>query len=56
MVTTAILDDQRQLLELGRVKWAEMGLSMTPKWHMLLNHAVELLERAGGGLVELGED
>jgi hypothetical protein len=56
MLTTAILDDLRKRLELARVKWAEMGLSMTPKWHMLLNHAVELLIRTGGGLVELGED
>jgi hypothetical protein len=22
---------------------------MTPKWHILLNHLVQLLERAGGG-------
>jgi hypothetical protein len=56
MVTPAILDELRKRLEVARVKWAEMGLSMTPKWHMLLNHSVQLLERTGGGLVELGED
>jgi hypothetical protein len=33
-----------------------MGLSMTPKWHMLLAHAIELLTRTGGGLIEMGED
>jgi hypothetical protein len=56
MVTPAILDELGKRLELARVKWAEMELSMTPKWHMLLNHLVQLLERTGGGLVELGED
>jgi hypothetical protein len=34
----------------------EMGLSMTPKWHMLLNHATELLIRARGGLIEMGKN
>jgi hypothetical protein len=29
---------------------------MTPKWHMLLNHAIEFLLRTGGGLIEMGED
>jgi hypothetical protein len=33
-----------------------MGLSMTPKWHMLLNHAIEFQIRTGGGLIEMGED
>jgi hypothetical protein len=33
-----------------------MGLSMTPKWHMLLNHAIEFLIRTGGGLIEMGKD
>jgi hypothetical protein len=33
-----------------------MGLSMTPKWHMLLNHAVKFLSRTGGGLTEMGQD
>jgi hypothetical protein len=56
MVTPAVLDALKKRLELARVKWAEMELSMTPKWHMLLNHYVQLLERTGGGLVELGED
>jgi hypothetical protein len=57
MVTPAVLDALKKRLELGRVKWAEMELSMTPnKWHMLLNHSMQLLERTGGGLVELGED
>jgi hypothetical protein len=56
MVTPAVLDELEKQLELARVKWAEMELSMTPKWHMLLNHLVQLLERTGGGLVELGED
>jgi hypothetical protein len=29
---------------------------MTPKWHMLLNHAIEFLIRTGGGWIEMGED
>jgi hypothetical protein len=33
-----------------------MGLSMTPKWHMLLNHAIESLTRTGGGLIKMGKD
>jgi hypothetical protein len=56
MVTPAVLYALKKRLELARVKWAEIELSMTPKWHMLLNHSVQLLERTGGGLVELGED
>jgi hypothetical protein len=56
MVTPAILDELGKRLELARVKWAKMELSMTPKWHMLLNHSVQLLERTGDGLVELGKD
>jgi hypothetical protein len=56
MVTPVILDELGKRLELARVKWSEMGMSMTPKWHMLLNHSEELLKRTGGGLVELGED
>jgi hypothetical protein len=56
MVTRAVLDELEKWLELAQVKWAKMELSMTPKWHMLLNHLVQLLEKTGGGLVELGED
>jgi hypothetical protein len=56
MVTHAVLDELEKRLELARVKWAEMELSMTPRWHMLLNHSVQLLERTGGGLAELAED
>jgi thymidylate kinase len=49
----------KERLELARKKWDDMGLlSMTPKWHMLLAHAIEeLLMRTGGGLiVVMGED
>jgi hypothetical protein len=56
MVMRAVLDGLDKRLELAQVKWAEMELSMTPKWHMLLNHLVQLFERTGGDLVELGED
>jgi hypothetical protein len=58
MVLPAILEELRKRLEMARLKWAEIELSMTPKWHVLLNHSVQLLEqlleRTGGGLIELG--
>jgi hypothetical protein len=55
-VTDEVLKTLKERLELARQKWDEMGLSMTPKWHMLLNHAIEFLIRTGGGLIEMGED
>jgi hypothetical protein len=42
-------------LEHARKKWAEMGLSITPKCHVLFNHAIELLLLTDG-FVEMGED
>jgi hypothetical protein len=50
------METLKKRLELARQKWDEMGLSMTPKWHMLLNHSIEFLIRTGGGLIEMGED
>ena len=55
-VTTELLKTLKERLELARKKWDDIGLSMTPKWHMLLAHAIELLMRTGGGLIEMGED
>jgi hypothetical protein len=55
-VTAEIVETLKKRLELARKKWDDMGLSMTPKWHMLLAHAIELLMRTGGGLIEMGED
>jgi hypothetical protein len=55
-VTVEVVETLKKRLELARQKWDEMGLSMTPKWHMLLNHAIEFLIRTGGGLIEMGED
>jgi hypothetical protein len=55
-VTAEIVEKLKERLELARKKWDDMGLSMTPKWHMLLAHAVEMLLRTGGGLIEMGED
>jgi hypothetical protein len=54
--TAEIVEKLKERLELARKKWDDMGLSMTPKWHMLLAHAIELLIGAGGGLIEMGED
>jgi hypothetical protein len=51
-----VAETLKKQLELARQKWDEMVLSMTPKWHMLLNHAIEFLIRTGGGLIEMGED
>ena len=55
-VTDEVAETLKKRLELARHKWDEMGLSMTPKWHMLLNHGIEFLIRTGGGLIEMGED
>ena len=55
-VTAEIVQKLKERLELARRKWDDMGLSMTPKWHMLLAHAIEFLIRTGGGLIEMGED
>jgi hypothetical protein len=55
-VTTELLKTLKERLELARKKWDDIGLSMTPKWHMLLAHAIEFLLRTGGGLIEMGED
>ncbi len=55
-VTAEIVETLKKRLELARKKWDDIGLSMTPKWHMLLAHAIELLMRTGGGLIEMGED
>ena len=53
-VTAEIVETLKKRLELARKKWDDIGLSMTPKWHMLLAHAIELLMTTGGGLIELG--
>ena len=55
-VTEEVVAKLEERLEAARLKWNELGLSMTPKWHMLLNHAVEILKLFNGGLIELGED
>jgi hypothetical protein len=55
-VPDEVLKTLNKRIELARQKWDEMGLSMTPKWHMLLNHAIYFLIRTGGGLIEMGED
>jgi hypothetical protein len=55
-VTYKVAETLKKWLELAQQKWDKMGLSMTPKWHMLLNHAIEFLIRTGGGLIEMGED
>jgi hypothetical protein len=55
-VTAEIVEKLKERLELARKKWDDMGLSMTPKWHVLLAHAVEMPLRTGGGLIEMGFD
>jgi hypothetical protein len=55
-VTYEVAETLKKRLELARQKWDEMGLSMTPKWHILLNHAIEYLIRTGGGLIKMGKD
>ena len=35
-------------LETARLEWHRMGLSNTPKWHMILDHAIQQLRRIGG--------
>jgi hypothetical protein len=55
-VTYEVAESLKKQLELAQQKWDEMGLSMTPKWHMLLNHAIGFLIKTGGGLIEMRED
>jgi hypothetical protein len=55
-VAYEVAETLKKQLELAQQKWDEIGLSMTPKWHMLLNHAIELFTRTGGGLIEMGKD
>ncbi len=55
-VTYKVAETLQKRLELARQKWDKIGLSMTPKWHMLLNHAIGFLIRTGGGLIEMGQD
>jgi hypothetical protein len=55
-VAYQVAETLKKQLELVRQKWDEIGLSMTVKWHMLLNHAIEFLIRTGGGLIKMGED
>jgi molecular chaperone DnaK (HSP70) len=55
-VTYEVAETLKKQLYLARQKWDEMGLSMTPRWHMLLNHAINFLIRTGGGLIEMGKD
>ena len=42
-------------LDLTRHEWKRVGLSQTPKFHLLLDHAVPML-RLIGGFVDMGED
>jgi hypothetical protein len=55
-VTYGMAETLKKGLELARQKWEEMGLSRTPKWHMLLNHANKFLIRTEGGLIRMGKD
>mgnify|MGYP000582880178 CR=1 FL=1 len=54
-VTELLLTTLQEQLDLVRHKWDEMGLSNTPKFHVLLNHAVPQL-RSTGGFADMGED
>ena len=56
MVTVEILADLEELLELLRLQWVKMGLPMTPKFHILLKHALAQLRESKGGLSDLAED
>jgi hypothetical protein len=55
-VMNKVMETLKKQLELARQKWDKMGLSMTPKWHMLLNDVIGFLIRTGGGLIEMGQD
>jgi hypothetical protein len=54
-VTDGLLLKLETLLEAARKAWKHLGMSETPKWHMLLCHAVSLLRESKGGLVDKGE-
>jgi hypothetical protein len=54
-VDDELLRKLETLLEIARKAWKNMGMSETPKWHVLLCHAVSLLRESNGGLVYIGE-
>ena len=54
-VTDSLIVELEKQLELARVEWDRVGLSLTHKWHLLMDHVVELL-RITGGFVDMGED
>jgi hypothetical protein len=54
-VTYEVVGTLKKRLEVAQEKWGKMGLSMTPKWHMLLNLAIKFLIRNGGGVIEMGK-
>jgi hypothetical protein len=54
-VTEELLRKLETQLELARKAWNNLKMSETPKWHVLLCHAVSLLRQSQGGLVQIGE-
>ena len=56
MITEEIITNLEELLELLRLQWVKMGLPMTPKFHILLKHALAQLRESNGGLSDLAED
>ena len=54
-VTQDILDSCRNSLLALKLSWYHCGLSFTPKFHVLLEHAVPFLEQTGG-FADMGED
>ena len=54
-VTQDIIDSCRKSLSALKLSWYHCGLSFTPKFHVLLEHAVPFLEQTGG-FADMGED
>ena len=54
-VSDLVISELENHLELARVEWDRVGLSQTPKWHLLLDHIVWLLKQTRG-FADMGED
>jgi hypothetical protein len=55
LVSDPIIEDLRERLEGLRAEWYRLLLSVTPKFHILLNHAIQQLCQTLG-LSDMGED
>jgi hypothetical protein len=54
-VTAELMAKSRSQIEGDWLKWNKLNLSLTPKWHVLLDHAADHLEQIIG-FADMGKD